>query len=489
MHDPGAIAELARAALESGEEEQVLPTVLAAAERSNAAQLWQWAGLLNRSLDEHATALHCLATAARLAPGDVRIAHGHAHVALEAGIDAVGLFERVRALAPADPAILIGLSAARMAAGQAAAAISELEAILEAAPTWIAGHLQLAQLQSLIGAEAQASASLDRAIIRQPGEPTLWHALCQLHLRREAYDELLDVVDRARAIVESNGDFAFFLAVAAGEVSDARADELLSSRAVAANPALAVWRVRRLIRTGQVAAALPIVDQELGSERSQAIWPYAALVWRLTDDPRWRWLEGQPGLVSVRDIASDLPLFDNLVSQLRSLHERSGQFMDQSVRGGSQTDGPLLSRIEPPIRGLRQAIVRAVQQYIAELPPFDPDHPLLRQPRHHRIRFSGSWSVRLRSGGSHANHVHPNGAISSALYLNLPERQGHEPQESGSLVLGEPPLDLRQGLPPHTIIEPKPGQLVLFPSWMWHGTRPFAQGERLTVAFDVAPAC
>ena len=36
------------------------------------------------------------------------------------------------------------------------------------------------------------------------------------------------------------------------------------------------------------------------------------------------------------------------------------------------------------------------------------------------------------------------------------------------------------------MIEPKPGRLVLFPSTMWHGTEPFAAGERLTVAFDVA---
>jgi len=34
-------------------------------------------------------------------------------------------------------------------------------------------------------------------------------------------------------------------------------------------------------------------------------------------------------------------------------------------------------------------------------------------------------------------------------------------------------------------IEPRPGRLVLFPSTMWHGTVPFTQGERLTVAFDV----
>ena len=41
--------------------------------------------------------------------------------------------------------------------------------------------------------------------------------------------------------------------------------------------------------------------------------------------------------------------------------------------------------------------------------------------------------------------------------------------------------------PPARLVEPAPGRLVLFPSWLWHGTRPFGDGERLTVAFDVAP--
>ena len=48
--------------------------------------------------------------------------------------------------------------------------------------------------------------------------------------------------------------------------------------------------------------------------------------------------------------------------------------------------------------------------------------------------------------------------------------------------------ELGLDLPPIRLIEPKPGRLVLFPSTMWHGTVPFAAGERLTVAFDVRAA-
>ena len=37
------------------------------------------------------------------------------------------------------------------------------------------------------------------------------------------------------------------------------------------------------------------------------------------------------------------------------------------------------------------------------------------------------------------------------------------------------------------LIAPVVGQLVLFPSYVWHGTVPVEHGERLNIAFDVVP--
>jgi Putative 2OG-Fe(II) oxygenase len=38
-------------------------------------------------------------------------------------------------------------------------------------------------------------------------------------------------------------------------------------------------------------------------------------------------------------------------------------------------------------------------------------------------------------------------------------------------------------------VQPAPGRLVLFPSYMWHGTIPFHDAQpRTTIAFDVVPA-
>jgi hypothetical protein len=73
------------------------------------------------------------------------------------------------------------------------------------------------------------------------------------------------------------------------------------------------------------------------------------------------------------------------------------------------------------------------------------------------------------------------------LYISLPPHPAADPEDAGWLTLGEPPADLGIDLPPWRKIEPKVAHLVLFPSWMWHGTVPFSEGERLTVAFDVRP--
>ncbi|MEO5972402.1 MAG: putative 2OG-Fe(II) oxygenase [Sphingomicrobium sp.] len=481
-----ALLQLARSALAEGKEETALPFLLAAAPRRREALLWQWAGILQRALDEHADALVSFAEAAKLAPRDPSIALGRAYVALEAGVESIPSFELARRLAPADGQVLIGLNAARLAAGQAGLALADLDAVLDRGPLWIDGHRQYAQLRALSGDPASAALSLERALARHPDQTVLWHELCDLHVRREDYAQLLVAVGRALSGGQPAAQFSNHGAIAAGELGDPSAEQLLSAAAVDRDPRLRAWRLRLLLRSGRAAEVLPLIDQELRSERASYVWPYAALAWRMTGDPRHEWLAGDPRLVSVLDLAADLPPLAEMAGHLRDIHAHSGQYLDQSVRGGSQTDGPLLRRIDPRIRQLRAAIVAAVDRHVAQLPEPDPAHPTLGPPRDARVRFAGSWSVRLRGGGCHSNHVHPQGWISSALYVALPERGADEPADSGWLTLGEPQAELGLDLPPLRKIEPRPGQLVLFPSWMWHGTEPFAEGERLTVAFDVA---
>jgi hypothetical protein len=234
-------------------------------------------------------------------------------------------------------------------------------------------------------------------------------------------------------------------------------------------------------RRPEVAAG--ILEPWLQTPDAFMFWPYASLAWRQVDEERWRWLEGDESFIGIYDIADRLPPLDVLAAKLRKLHTLSGQPLEQSLRGGTQTDGNLFMHVDPVLVQLREAIRTTVAEHVAKFPAPDPAHPLLGAPRH-PIGFSGSWSVRLQSKGYHANHVHPAGWISSALYIVLPPEVGQG--DAGILTLGEAkapnfPVDL----PPFRTVDPKPGRLALFPSYMWHGTRPFGEGERMTVAFDV----
>jgi tetratricopeptide (TPR) repeat protein len=486
--DPGALDQLAKEAMRQGEEEAALPLFERAVEKAPTALLWQWKGLLERSIDEHRKALDSFAEAARVDPANISIAHGRARIAMEAGLDALDLYRAARALAPQNGQILIGLAAAMAAAGDSDRAVEELEKGVTGSPMWLEGHEQLAQFVATTGRPDEATASLERALERMPAASALWETLLNVQLRRGAYQTLDGIVDRAEAAGVRSAEFAIYRGIYAAECeAEAFPAALFASAPPDVDAALGRWRVRHLLRLGVIDSVLPLIDRELSRDQSGEMWSYASTAWRLADDPRWQWLEGDSRLVSVTDISDLLPPLDILGSTLRDLHKAKGEYLDQSVRGGTQTDGPLFCRIDPVIRQLRQAVVTAVERHVAQLPPHDPSHPTLRQPRDRRIRFSGSWSVRLRSGGHHSNHVHPQGWISSALYIALPPKEPEQPEDSGWLALGRPDELLDIDLPPWRKIEPRVGHLALFPSGMWHGTVPFNEGERLTVAFDVAP--
>jgi len=488
LDDADAIGEIASQALQQGEEAQAIPLVQAAAERLQHPTLWQWTALLQRSLDEHEAALASFTEAARLAPDDFTIAHGHAHTAMEAGLDAVALFEHARSLAPRNGPVLIGLAAAEAAVGRGEEGAERLRHGLERAPLWVAGHEQLAQLLSTLGRANESTQSLERAIARLPREPALREALLNLELRSGHYERLGELVDETRAAGVELPDLAIYEAIFAAEHDNgARPEVLFGPASRQFDEMLDIWRVRHLLRVDEPEAALPILDRQLSGRRSAELWAYAATVWRMTGDPRGQWLAEQEGMVQIIELNDALPPLDELGGLLRTLHHARGEYLDQSVRGGTQTDGPLFRRIDPLIRQVRTAAASAVEGYVRKLPPTDPGHPLLGRRRDRTVRFSGSWSVRLHSGGKHSNHVHPQGWISSALYISLPPYHEGEREDAGWFTIGDPDERLGLTIGPSRTIQPLPGRLVLFPSYLWHGTVPFQEGERLTIAFDVRP--
>ena len=186
-----------------------------------------------------------------------------------------------------------------------------------------------------------------------------------------------------------------------------------------------------------------------------------------------------------RDLEISAGTLEELADTLRGLHATGAAPIGQSVRSGTQTRGDIFKRADPAIGQLRDLLAEAVAGFWGSLPEPDPDHPLLRH-RERRPAFVTGWSIRIMGGGYHVSHVHPEGVLSSAFYVAVPERLDADDQE-GWIELGRAPADLRLDNDPLAAFEPRPGRLVLFPSYLYHGTRTFSDGERMSVAFDIAP--
>ncbi len=219
---------------------------------------------------------------------------------------------------------------------------------------------------------------------------------------------------------------------------------------------------------------------------------YLGLCWRMLGDERDAALNDYEKLVRV----FELPIPANyrnagefnarLRTLLDGLHIGKRHPPEQTLRGGSQTSGDLFDRADPEIGELVAGLRDCIADYIERFPR-SAEHPLYTR-RKETFDFSASWSVRLARCGYHTMHVHPLGWISSAYYVQVPGEIVGSDAHGGGLKFGEPDIDIGAQGAARRHIQPEIGRLVLFPSYMWHGTVPFESDEpRMTVAFDVVP--
>jgi len=482
---PTGVLRAASEALKHGAAAEVEAALAPAAARFPAdPRLWQFLGLARRDLQDSAGAHDAFTRAAALAPNDPLIAHSQARTALEAGFPALPLFNRARLLAPGDGSVALGRAASQFAEGRGEEACDQLAALLAGSPGWIDGHLALARFLAQVRPAAPLDESLRAALRQHPQAGALWQARMQVLTEARDYAATLAVAEEARAALGPLDELDRITALCLTETGRAaEAQTLFDHLPFPADPEQAIWPIRNYIRLGRLDQALLLAEHHFDGQPAAPLWPYRSLLWRLLGDPRWDWLEGDERMVGTYDIAAAVGSLDALADLLRGLHAAKGQPLDQSVRGGTQTDGNLLARVEPEIRQLRAALLEAVRHYAAQLPPPNPAHPML-LARRDDLRVAGAWSVRLTDRGYHADHVHYQGWISSAFYVVVPQDDPLVP-ESGWLAFGQC-LDVLPDLPAFRTVKPQPGKLALFPSIMWHGTRPFGSGERMTVAYDIA---
>jgi uncharacterized protein (TIGR02466 family) len=237
---------------------------------------------------------------------------------------------------------------------------------------------------------------------------------------------------------------------------------------------------------------MPLIRaQRRGQPHDQRWIAYEATAARMLHEPVYRQLYDYERLVKVYDVEPppawrSIEEFNAaLATQLRARHLFKTHPLDQSLRNGSQTARTLLAESDPTIQALLRAFEAPVASYVAAL-GMEPGHPLSKRNRG-AARLMGCWSVELRRNGFHVSHVHPQGWISSAYYVTVPAEVSDADSKAGWIKFGEPGMPIA-GVTAEHFVQPRAGRLVLFPSYMWHGTNAiFGDETRLSVAFDAVP--
>ncbi len=181
---------------------------------------------------------------------------------------------------------------------------------------------------------------------------------------------------------------------------------------------------------------------------------------------------------------NDQQLIKELINDINTAD--IGQRKQSRLTAGIQSSGNLFKRKEVSFNKLSEALKKMLNEYF--LRHKNEDNEFIRSfPKN--IIFSSAWYVKMELGGHLTSHIHEEGWISGAVYLVIPKNSGPDGQE-GAIELsndGDEYPRLHDEFEKKVIL-PKVGDVIFFPSSVFHRTIPFnSKEERICIAFDVMP--
>jgi tetratricopeptide (TPR) repeat protein len=409
--------------------------------------------------------------------------------------EAIGRMRAAAACAPLDRRSSLERASLLRQMSRPEEAVCLYESLLETDPLDLDVHLLLNELRHSLGEAPALLASYDQALRRAPGAVQLPLAKGRLLLKLGRPDEAKLAFQAALALSAAHPGALAGLARALellGDLSGADAAHAanISAQDGDALEAYAAFLLRHedAARAGKLAEAAIRLRPA-----SQGAWALLGLCLRQAGSARADWLNDYRRHVRVFDLApphgyGDMAAFNrDLAAGLEQLHAAGHAYLTQTLRGGTQTHEEIFYNGHGLVDRLLPRITAAVQTYIREMAD-DPSHPLPAR-RGRGFRYGGSWSSQLGDRGFHVNHIHQRGWISSCYYVAMPGVAEDATAQQGWLKFGEASEDFGPRFTPCRSIQPLPGRLVLFPSYMWHGTIAFHDPQkRTTIAFDAIPA-
>ena len=427
------------------------------------------------------------------APQDPVVRYGYASVQLETGAveSAEATFDALINSGNDAPAIMFMRARARLELGRVAEAIDDLRKSFTDGPSDVclrvyAGALWMTKDQDgfsqlLAAASKQADLVVTAAdLYRQSGQP----------------EKAVDVLAAARRDFSLPADAWTVEATAWIDLDDATAAQKAAQACLAEEPNNRIVKgslITALLMQGKADEALKYTLSMRKAEPNDQHWiACEATALRLLGSKDYDTLVDmdrfvRPYALPVPEGFADIESFNHaFLKVLDRWHLYKTHPLEQSLREGSQTPRDLTTIDDPVIRAYVSALDQPIRQYMEDIGDGD-DHPMTARNTGD-YKLAGSWSVKLQGGGWHVNHVHPEGWISSSYYVVVPEETNTADNKAGWIKFGEPPFATTPPTRPQKWIRPEAGLLVLFPSYLWHGTVPIHDDSiRVTAPFDAVP--
>ena len=175
---------------------------------------------------------------------------------------------------------------------------------------------------------------------------------------------------------------------------------------------------------------------------------------------------------------------DQFSNRLLKISEKLGSNwrLKSIVKHGHQSTGNLLDIPVLEVIDLKKKIEKQISIYRENYKNND-DYYISRWPTKSKLI---GWYIKLKKQGQLKSHMHPTGWLSGVFYLKIPKPLKIN---EGSINLSLQGLDYPYDKSlPNFYYAPKPFDLILYPSSLFHYTVPFTSNdERHCIAFDLTP--
>ena len=170
----------------------------------------------------------------------------------------------------------------------------------------------------------------------------------------------------------------------------------------------------------------------------------------------------------------------NLIEDLKNVRSK-WQPPNQSANRGFQTVGNLFRYSNSNILTLKEIILNEIDLYYKKFQNEDCAF-IKKWPTEKNII---GWHILLKAQGYHNFHIHHSGWLSGVIYLKIvPSLEKNE----GAISFSVAGPNISNSDMPKIIHNPAVGDIVLFPSSLYHRTIPFSTDtDRIVVSFDLSP--